>query len=124
LERWLRKVIRNSLVMQNGKKKALEKVMSAIANERRSSLASYSIDTILKVDNSPLYFLDLISILKKNWEIFQNIFSEDKDKIIMRLTEINAIGRPEAHAKHVSTDDFQQLRLHFNKIEENLDEWL
>lgn len=123
LERTLRKIIRNTLVMRYGKNKALEKVLAAIPSSRTESLRSYDINEILKTDNSPLYFIDLENILKRDWGDFENIFTSEKGKTILMLSEINSIGRPDAHAKSINEDNFTLLRIHFNTIEDILKEW-
>jgi hypothetical protein len=43
--------------------------------------------------------------------------AHDKARLISALEDINRFGRPDAHAKAISNDDFMQLRLHFKKIE-------
>lgn len=75
-------------------------------------------------DASPLFFLELINIIRREWPSLENIFSLDKARLIIMLEEINSIGRPDAHAKAISKDDFQQLRLHFKKLEDALVEWV
>ena len=39
------------------------------------------------------------------------------------LGDIASIGRPDAHAKGVSETEFTQLRLHFQKLEEILQDY-
>lgn len=117
LEKELRYLIRNTLKANFGNVKAQAKVIAAIPSERRDKLSGYSLSELLHKGESPLFFLDLKNILNKYWEVFQNIFEIEKQKIILILDDINSIGRPDAHAKEVSKDDFIQLRLHFNKLE-------
>ncbi len=124
LEKGLRKIIKNTLKIKMGKKKALEKLLSSITEPRRASLASYDIDGLLSVDSSPLFFLDLKNVISREWESFEHIFEMEKNKIILMLDEINTIGRPEAHAKKIEQSDFDQLRLYFNKLESIIDDWI
>ena len=60
----------------------------------------------------------------KSFEHYENILGElkkysktDKSKLTYMLDEINSIGRPDAHAKAISEDEFAQVRLYFKKIE-------
>ncbi len=102
LERSLRKIIKNVLKASYGKRKSLEKMLAAIPSGRRESLDSYNIDELLSQDASPLFFLDLVNLFKKEWESFKHVFEMEKQKLILILEEINATGRPDAHAKGVS----------------------
>lgn len=120
MEKSLRVSIRNVLLVGYGKKKAAETVLSAIEEKRREKLKTYSLDALLSKDGSDLFLLDLIQILNREWALFQNVFEIEKDKLIGVLKDINDFGRPDAHAKKIKKDDFIQLRLHFNKLEEML----
>jgi hypothetical protein len=123
IEKGLRVILKNALKQAVGRKKAGEKALSAIPTERRNSLGSSDIDVVLHKDNSPFYFSDLKNLINKEWETFKNIFDMEKNKILVILDDINSYGRPEAHAKCVTNDDFAQLRLHFNKLEDIIDDW-
>jgi AAA-like domain len=122
LERGLRGLIRNALKIAVGKKKAGEKALTAIPENRREKL-SENIDVLLEPDSSPLFLLDIINIIKREWDSLEKVFDLEKTKLILMLEEINTIGRPDAHAKKLSEDDFAQLRLYFKKLEAVLDEW-
>ncbi|WP_341917526.1 hypothetical protein [Polaromonas sp. YR568] len=123
LEKALRILLRNGLRTMHGAKKAAELTISALPETRRTSLAQLDLQALFDRDKSPLFFLELINIVKREWASVQNIFIIDKAKFTAMLEEINAAGRPDAHAKSISNDDFQQLRLHFKKIEPMLDDW-
>ena len=123
LEKSLRKIFRNTLKMNFGGKKALEKIIAAIPENRRESLRSYNIDTILSPDSSPLFLLDLTHLLKREWELFQHVFETEKNKSVLMLQEINQYGRPDAHAKSIDNNQFQQLRIYFTQLEVVTDEW-
>ena len=47
----------------------------------------------------------------------------EKNKAMVILEDINECGRPDAHAKFINDDDFTQLRLHFKKFENIIEEW-
>lgn len=124
LEKNLRFIIRTVLKANLGNVKAKEKVLAAIPSGRRDKLVGKSLSEILDKGDSPLFFLDLKNIMNNNWDIFQNIFELEKQKVIFILDDINSIGRPDAHAKEISKDDFSQLRLHFQKMEPIIAEFI
>ena len=122
LEKRLRVILKNSLRATLGIKKATEQVLSALPEPRRLTLQTQDLNTLLDKDKSSLYLLELISIIKREWVSVEKLFSIDKAKLTLMLEEINSTGRPEAHAKAISEDDFTQLRLYFKKLEVQLDE--
>lgn len=123
IEKSLRVLVRNTLRAAYGRKKAGEVVLKAIPERRRESIGTSEIDVLLARDTSPLFFLELISIIKREWDSFQNVFELEKNKIELMLEEINSSGRPDAHAKYVDNDEFDQLRLYFKKLERILEDW-
>ena len=98
-------------------------MLAAIPEARRDKLQGQDIDELLAPEGSPLFFLDLINIVKREWDIFSRAFDFGKDKTILMLQEINDLGRPDAHAGAMSDDDFSQVRLHFKKLETAVAEW-
>jgi hypothetical protein len=123
LEKLLRVAIRNTLHSSYGKKKAAETVLAAIPEKRREALVSLSLDALLARDSSPLFLLELISLIKREWQTLQNVFEMEKSKLEVILDEVNSSGRPDAHAKYVQDDEFVQLRLYFKKLENVLEDW-
>lgn len=123
LESRLREVAYKVLTIAVGKEKVQGVVLSALASERKNKLSGLSGDELLDRDKSVLFFLELIEVINKNWESFKNIFSARKEKVISALRDINEIGRPDCHAKIVEKDEFQQLRLHFSFLEEQIKNW-
>ena len=121
LEKSLRATIRHVLLINYGKSKATDVVLSSFEEKRRDKLKTLPLDVLLSKDASELYFSELIQIITREWAVFQNILEVEKDRLIIMLQDINKIGRPDAHAKKIKKDDFTQLRLHFNKIEELLE---
>ena len=123
LEKGLRILIRNTLRTSLGAKRARDKVGAAIPEASRTKHIDLNLNEILHQDKSPLFFLDLINMINKNWEDFKNVFECDKAKFMTMLNDINSIGRPDAHAKNIDEDDFLQLRLYFKRIEPILEDW-
>ena len=122
LERNLRKIIKNSLRTTSGKTEARESIIFAIPENRRGNIQQLSLDEMMSLESSPLYFLDLINIIRREWDSFKYVFEIEKNKVIYMLEEINQFGRPDAHAKYIGKDEFDQLRLHFNKLEQLIQE--
>ena len=123
IERLLRKVVRNVLRAAHGRKRAGERVRGALTEKRRESVGTSDIDVLLSGDASPLYFRELIAVVTREWSALENVFELERDKVKLILEEINASGRPDAHAKYLSEDEFTQLRLYLKKLETILDAW-
>lgn len=122
LEKRLRTMMKSSLRVTYGVKKAAESVIAAVPESRRPALQTLDLNSLLDKDKSPLFLLDLVNIIKREWSSVENLFSIEKAKLTIMLEEINSKGRPEAHAKSIAEDDFTQLRLYFKKLEDQLDE--
>jgi len=122
LEKQLRTVLRNALRFAYGNK-ARDKVIASLQEPRREKMMDHSLELLLSKDTSPLFFLDLVNIVNREWEVVKNVFEMEKNRVVLMLEEINRIGRPDAHAKAIEKDDFDQLRLYFNKLEAVLGEW-
>lgn len=123
IEKLLRVAARNALRTAYGRKKAGEVVINALPEKRRDSVGTRDVDILLARDSSPLFFLELINVIKREWAAFQNVFEMEKSRLEMMLEDINSAGRPDAHAKYVDNDEFAQLRLHFKKLEGILEDW-
>ena len=102
IERLLRIALRNALRAAHGRKKAGECVRRALSETRRQSVGTSDIDVLLSRDTSPLYFLELIAVVKREWSSLQNVFELEKGKLELILQEVNESGRPDAHAKYLS----------------------
>ena len=123
IERLLRIALRNALRAAHGRKRAGECVRAALPEKRRESVGTADIDVLLSRDTSPLYFVELIAVVKREWSSLQNVFELEKGKLELILQEVNESGRPDAHAKYLSDDEFSQLRLYLRKLETILDAW-
>jgi len=122
LEKQLRTLLRNGLRFSYGNK-AKDKVISSLPENRREKMADNSLESLLSNDSSPLFFLDLVNIVNREWDAVKNVFEIDKNRVLLMLEEINKVGRPDAHAKTIANDDFDQLRLYFNKLDAVLSQW-
>jgi hypothetical protein len=119
LEKKLRKIIKNQLKAVYGSRNGREKVISSLPENRREKISNANFDDLLNSDNSPLFFLELINIIEREWELFKNIFEEEKRSVIFWLQEINKF-RADAHSNNLNQDDFDELRVFFSKIEKKI----
>lgn len=119
----LRAVSYRVLALSLGKSKVKDAVLASVSSERRGRLSSFSGGELLDAEGSPLFFLEVIELLNRNWQLFSNIFEARKEKILGALRDINETGRPDCHARGIKNDDFLQLRLHFKLLEEKLEGW-
>ena len=123
IEKSLRKIFKNALKLNHGKARARDKMLQAIPQDRREKLQGFELDDLLASNDSPLYFSDLVNLVKKEWPEFENIFGIEKGKAVHMLQDVNDIGRPDAHAKTLNKVDFDQLRIHFERLEAVISEW-
>ncbi|RXI36271.1 hypothetical protein CRU99_13545 [Malaciobacter mytili] len=124
IEEGLRTLIKNTLTYSNNKGTAKDLILHAIEGKRREKINTLTIQQLLHKNESPLFLLELKNIINRNWDLFENIFEGiDKNRILFLLDDINKYGRPDAHAKKISNDDFMQLRIHFNTLEKVLKNW-
>src|SRR5205823_1032328 len=104
IEKGLRSLFKNALIAAYGRKKGGQAVVSAIPEERRTKLPSNDLEVLLNKDSTVLFFLDLIQMCKREWDIFKNIFEMEQERLMIILNDINSYGRPDAHAKTISEE--------------------
>lgn len=124
VEKAIRKLVRMTLLVLEGESKARKKVIDSLPEPRRQKLEGYSFGELLHRDKSPLFFKELTSIVIREWGSFQNVLDMEKGKFSFIVDDINRLGRPDAHAKDIQPEDFEQLRLHFKRLESLLEQWL
>lgn len=124
LEKALRSMIKTSLKVTLGRDKAQKVVLSALEEKRRDKCSGFGLDHLLSRDDSPLFFLEIISVIDREWAKFEHVLESRKDRIIFVLREINDVGRPDAHAKFVSAKEFAQMRAHLTLLEDLLADWI
>ncbi|MEI7752219.1 MAG: ATP-binding protein, partial [Candidatus Omnitrophota bacterium] len=122
-EKTLRFLMRNILRTAYGKRKATDAVIASLPEDRRAKMASSDWDALLDRDKCELFFLDLITLIFREWPQFQNVFDMAKDRAHVMLIDINQAGRSDCHAKGISEEDFLQIRLHFKKLESIMAPW-
>ncbi|APQ10354.1 hypothetical protein BJP27_02095 [Pseudomonas oryzihabitans] len=118
LERDLRDTFKTVLKSVYGSARATEKVLASIPERRRTALAGKAINELLDRTKSPLFFLELVQLLSKEWESLGKIFEGlTKDAVLYHLNYINEHGRPDAHGKEVSKEQINQLDCSFPAIQ-------
>lgn len=122
LEQGLRKIIRNQLKAIFGEKTAREKMLGALQERRREQLGGFDLDRLFTQNDSPLFFLELVQLLSREWESFKHIFPFDKSKAVLMLEEINSMRR-DAHSNEISSETLNELRIYFGKFDPVINEW-
>ena len=123
LEAKLRLIVKRVLIQKVGRAKASAVIVNACPEGRRDALSRLNLEELLNPKTCPLFFLELINLISREWPDFQNVFEgSDKQRTIIMLQDINS-QRADAHSKGISSDAFQQLRLHFSKLELMLADW-
>lgn len=96
LERKLRGIVANfirfSAMSGQSTESAKERVLKCVDAKRRSDLQRFELDDLM----SKLYWLELISVVKKEWSLFEKIFG-GRDELEKHAKIVNE--RPDAHAK-------------------------
>lgn len=106
----------------------IKKIYRSLCAERRDRLQAqgYTLDDFFS-GNSPLYLLELASIIDKNWaDVFSGFFGEpEKARVKLYLHDINSSqggGRNDCHAKDISEKDFEKVRTEFDYFERLLED--
>lgn len=119
----MRKIIRNQLKATFGPKSAREKILPSVPEKRKEQLAPFDLEKIFAPDDSPLFFLELIQLLGREWESFKHIFPFEKSKTILMLEDINSLRR-DAHSNEINIDTLSELRIYFGRLEPVIAEWV
>lgn len=110
LEKKLRGVVGNfirfSAMNDTSKGTARDRVLKCIDSKRRDNLQNFDLDDLM----SKLFWLELIAVVKKEWQIFDRVFG-DKTSLDKYTSIVNE--RPDAHAKDI---DFFDAALHRNAV--------
>lgn len=117
LERKLRNIALNFLRMDAVQRKSLdklsEKVFSSLHSGRRKQLAGFELDVLFQ----KLMWLELTSLLSKDWTVFEAVFG---DKTAMETNAGLINDRPDAHAKEWDKADFALYRRSLTWFEERV----
>ena len=126
LEFKLRVFVKRNLKAHFGASNWINQVLSSLPNERREKLAGIGADTIL---DKHIYFLDLINVIRRNWEKFDHLEKADpqtrvsKSQLITMLEFINS-QRADAHAKEIAQSDLVTFRITIQSLHKIIDLYL
>lgn len=111
----------------DGNEYCLERVYRSLTQERREKLKqkNYSFDDLFG-GQSPLFFLELSSIMNKNWsDAFADFFGvHEKERVRLYLGDINSSeggGRNDCHAKDINDHELESIRVKFQYFENILE---
>lgn len=105
LEIRLRSIISNVLVSNKGKSNAKNIILGVKETSLRDKIRNDSIEKILE---NAFYFPDYITLIDKNWELFEKHFI-DKTKFGVYMDVISNF-RIDAHAKNISDENYALLK--------------
>ena len=117
MERALRSLVINFLRMSaltmKDSSSAKSALLSAIPQNRRGELEPFNLEAIA----DKLFWLELVSIINKHWQLFERIFG-DKTAFNDNASIIN--DRPDAHAKNLEPSDIAMHRRALQWLDERI----
>lgn len=123
LERNLRLLVRRQLQAVMGKADAKNFVLDILGNPRKSKCISIGYNEIFDGASVDLYFMDLIKIINKRYDIFKNVFGANQADIIRKLEAVNE-RRADAHANTLSEDEMNYFRVCISNIESKIEDFM
>jgi hypothetical protein len=88
---------------------------SQLSNTRYDGLPSIEPRTLFSKAESPLYWTDLMSLIKSE-KVF-TFLGDRRQDLQTAMYIVNSKGRPDAHAKHLNKDDVEIVRRAFDALE-------
>lgn len=122
LEKRLRKIVKNNLLITKGKKEANDIVLAVLTGKDKEKGKTLAYNELFNPTKNNIYFNNLIDIIKSEWGCFQNLFNKPKDEIIGFLVNINKY-RIDAHASTITDTEFNFTRSCFEIIEIAIEEF-
>ena len=93
----------------------IEILSSNLSKSRFNGLASLEPRVLFSRSDSPLYWSDLISLIRT--EAVLPHLGESRRSILGALNLVNTKGRKDSHAKHPSAQDMKEVRKAFDTLE-------
>ncbi|WP_430474212.1 hypothetical protein ACQ0MK_20600 [Thalassospira lucentensis] len=120
LEPSLRKIILTIYTIHHGPN-ATKKIEPNLKGQAKTRLIEEGFQKTFSQNSISTNFSDLSRIIESEWEMFKNIFPTIKrDEFAFHMEAIRKARTLEAHSGEISPDDFNQARISFKKIEDNL----
>lgn len=115
VEKSLRKIVvellRSDSRINTSKGTSKDRIIKCVEDKRKRELAPFSVDIVIE----KTYWLELISIFKKEWSVFEAIFGDQG--LLFRYMEL-LNDRPYAHAKDLDPLDLAVAKSALKHIEE------
>ena len=117
----LRNLIYAQLKTKYGRKakEKLVEIVETIAKQDKKQISRVGNAATLEKAMEELYFIQLKTIIKKDWKTYEAIFT-DLSKFEFYMDRINEC-RADAHAKDLDEEDMSMIRFAFKFFEENLE---
>lgn len=122
LEPKLRKVVKNQLQATYGKSDATNHYLLILGEPRKSQYSCNSYNELFDAKICQIYFEDMRKTIIKHYEIFKNIFGNNKDDFDYKMQSINKY-RSDAHAKDITKEEMEIFRLSISFIESKIEDF-
>jgi hypothetical protein len=116
IEGAMRAMVRRCFEVHFSRAKRAAELLKAIPTERRGRLLEMPWDRLLSAGDSPLFFLDLDSIISTNWNLFQNVIEMSKEELRYHISTVNK-ARADAHSKDISDEEFEKARVSLRELQ-------
>lgn len=116
LEIAIRKYILKVVTVSISKKDRRERLLSKLTEVRRGQVQLVELEEMFLGGESPLFFNELMAIVLGHWCIFENSIDVRKTEFEYHMSVVNEF-RVDAHAKEISDEDFQKLRVSLSALE-------
>ncbi len=123
IEPKLRKIVRNTLLINLGKGTATTEFLAVLGEPRKSEHAGLAYSELFNGTSCNLYLEDLRKVIIKHYEYFKNIFGSNKDDVDSKLQVINKY-RNDAHAKDLTKSEMEYFRVCITYIEKKIDDFV
>ncbi len=104
----LRTLLYRALLFAYGDK-AITRVLEKFSPEKQKSLAGYSLLQIFRGESKALYLKDVKEIALREWDLVKHVFGNDRKAFELKLDQLNADGRADAHANPISDTVVSQV---------------
>lgn len=123
LEAKLRNIVRQQLIIKYGKNNIKNIISSVMTTEDAKKLNSVQTSDLFNPNKVKIYFRYITNLIEKEWDLFKNIFTTNKEECIIMLNTINK-NRIDAHSANLTDSQFNYLRCCFEFFEDNIKEFM
>ncbi|MGN7397809.1 cold shock domain-containing protein [Peribacillus frigoritolerans] len=120
----LRKIIENQLKILHNPQKAKDRMIERFSKKDRPKYEKLTYKELFDTNKVPLYFSELVEIMKKDWEnCYRNIFEIDLKKFSAKIDQLGINRNQESHASTVSDSEFMSFRGAMSWLEEKVESY-